>query len=171
MSGIHELEFSSGSAPVQLNVHIGQVKVARNGETLKALLGSCVGVGLLWRDRGIYGLAHCLLPESPAKTFEIGGRFVDQAVASLLALMRVHADDIPHVVAVVAGGGNMTNPGAANPNDLVGSHNAAVAERELKKRGIVIADWDVGGEEGRTITINGQDGSHHVQRLPRILPG
>ncbi len=153
----------------EIAVHIGQVKIARHGESLKALLGSCVGVGMLWKDRGVYGLAHCLLPESPTKLHTIGGRYVDQAVASLVAMMRIRAEDIPHVVAVVAGGGNMTNPRATDPSGLVGSQNARVALRELGRLGITIAASDVGGDVGRTLAISGLDGSHYVQRLPRIF--
>jgi chemotaxis protein CheD len=160
---------SADAAAPAIAVHIGQVKIARRGESLKALLGSCVGVGLLWKDRGIYGLAHCLLPECPTRPLTIGGRFVDQAVASLVALMRIRAHDIPQVVAVVAGGGNMTNPQAAAPDELVGAHNARVAMRELHKLGIVIAASDLGGDVGRTLYISGLDGRHHVQRLPRIF--
>lgn len=65
----------------------------------------------------------------------------------------------------------MTNPQAADPARLVGAHNAEVARRELAKRGIAVAFWDVGGDEGRTLSIDGGDGSHTVQRLPRICPG
>lgn len=151
----------------EIAVHIGQVKIARHGESLKALLGSCVGVGLLWKDREVYGLAHCLLPECPTKPLTIGGRFVDQAVASLVAMMRIRVDDIPRVVAVLAGGGNMTSPRGTDPGRLVGSQNVRVAMRELNKLGITIASSDVGGDIGRTLSISGSDGSHHVQRLPR----
>ncbi|MBX3041147.1 MAG: chemotaxis protein CheD, partial [Bdellovibrionaceae bacterium] len=93
-----------------LDVHIGEVKVARNGETLKAILGSCVGIGLIWRRRGLCGLAHCLLPKSPVPTFVIGARFVDQAFPSLLALLKAHPEDYPELELILVGGGNMTNP-------------------------------------------------------------
>lgn len=159
---------AEGGGP-EVAVHIGQVKISRRGESLKALLGSCVGVGLLWPERQLYGLAHCLLPECPTRPHTIGGRFVDQAVASLVALMRIRRDDIPHVLAVVAGGGNMTQPLAVDRDGLVGSHNARVAIRELQKLGITVVASDVGGDVGRTLAISGHNGSYHIERLPRIF--
>lgn len=166
-------EHGEAELPVapDIAVHIGQVRIARHGESLKALLGSCVGVGLLWKDKGVYGLAHCLLPECPTRPHTIGGRFVDQAVASLVVLMRIRPGDMRQVTAVVAGGGNMTNSRAADSRELVGAHNVRIALRELAKLGITVTASDVGGDVGRTLAICGLDGSHYVQRLPRIFDG
>ena len=33
------------------DVHIGEVKIAKNGEVLKAILGSCVGIGIIWKEK------------------------------------------------------------------------------------------------------------------------
>ncbi|MEJ0004348.1 MAG: chemotaxis protein CheD [Pararobbsia sp.] len=52
-------------ADVEVVVRIGEAKAASHG-VLKATLGSCVGIGLLWRARQRCALAHCLLPESPS---------------------------------------------------------------------------------------------------------
>lgn len=149
-------------------VHIGEIKIAKNNETLTALLGSCVGIGILWKSHKIYGLAHCLLPVSPKITFNIGGRFVNQAIPSLLALMKIKQENYAEIEAVVAGGGNMTNPNATSTCDLVGAQNYEAAITELKKLGIRITVNDVGGQIGRKITIQTHDGSVHVEKIPRI---
>ena len=70
----------------EINVHIGEVKIATSDTILRALLGSCVGVAILWPERNIFGLAHCLLARSPDKEFKVGARYVDQAIYSLLSL-------------------------------------------------------------------------------------
>lgn len=152
----------------QVNVHIGQVKVTSSGEELKAILGSCVGVGLLWRSRNTYGLAHCFLPKSPEETFEIGGRYVDQAIRSLIALMKIRPENFPEIEAVVAGGGNMTAPLTKDNSELVGGLNASAAIEQLKLLGIRVIHSDLGGVTGRKIFINGEDGSYRVRTIPRM---
>lgn len=81
------------------------MKIAKNGEIMKAILGSCVGIGMIWKSKGVCGLAHCLLPECPAPTFEIGARYVDQAFRSLIAMMKIRSDDLDSVHVVLVGGG------------------------------------------------------------------
>jgi chemotaxis protein CheD len=151
----------------ELNVHIGEIKIAKNGETLKTILGSCVGIGFLWKKKKMCGLAHCLLAESPRKTFDIGGRFVDQAVPSLIAMMKIRPDLTSEIEVIVAGGGNMTQ--AEAPSDgLVGSHNLAVAKRELEKHGFKISVFEPGVSEGRKITIDSEDCSFRIESIPRV---
>ena len=43
-------------------VGMGEVRIGRRGEILRATLGSCIGIGVIWRQGGRCALAHCLLP-------------------------------------------------------------------------------------------------------------
>lgn len=151
-----------------LDVHIGELKIAKNGELLKAILGSCVGIGIIWKDRKLCGLAHCLLPENPNPTFEIGARYVDQAFRSLIAMMKIRQDDLGKVSVVIVGGGNMTGPAAADKSELVGANNFKVALREAKKHGLNITFSDGGGEEGRKICIDSSNFSYRLEKIPRL---
>lgn len=152
-----------------LNVHIGEVKIAKRGETLKAILGSCVGIGIIWKSKKMCGLAHCLLAESPTRSFAIGGRFVTQAIPSLLMLMKIKPENFSEVTVVIAGGGNMTSAEKKDNKDLVGETNFKVAERELKKLGLRIIYSENGGVEGRKIIINSSDFSYKVEKIPRVV--
>ncbi len=152
-----------------MNVHIGEVKIAKNGETLKAILGSCVGIGFIWKANQKCGLAHCLLPESPTPTFEIGGRFVDQAILSLLAMMRIKEENYSNVEVIIAGGGNMTNPGAKDSSVLVGANNFRIALQVSKTLGLKVVHSDGGGEEGRKVFIDSSDFSYRIEKIPRII--
>lgn len=151
-----------------LNVHIGEVKIAKNGETLKAILGSCVGIGFIWKKKGICGLAHCLLPENPEKSFNISGRYVDQAVASLFAMMKIGEEDVNDIEVIFVGGGNMTNPNSADNSKLIGGQNLQVAERELKKKSMKIVFSEHGGCQGRKVTIDSSTCSYRVDVIPRL---
>ncbi len=152
----------------EVNVHIGEIKIAKKGETLKALLGSCVGIAFLWPQKNVCGLSHCLLPINPAPSFAIDGRYVTQAIPSLLALMKIRPENYPEIHAVVAGGGNMTSPGTNNSEDLIGAVNFSVAEAEIKKLGIKLIGKDGGGEEGRKIIIFANNFTFRIDKIPRI---
>lgn len=152
-----------------LNVQIAQLKIAKEGELLQAILGSCVGIGFIWKERGICGLAHCLLPECPTPTVEIGARYVDQAVTSLIAMMKIQLSDRDKILVVIVGGGNMTSPGSKKEKSLVGAVNFRVALREVKKHQLKVLYSDGGGEEGRKIFIDSSEFSYHVEKIPRII--
>ena len=151
-----------------LNVHIGEVKTGREGDVLQALLGSCVGIGFLYKERGIFGLAHCLLSESPDKNFAIGGRYVDQAIFSLLTLMKIEQNEVRNIHAVIAGGGNMTKSGDADPKKLVGAINSSFTKKQLRKRRIKILHEDFGGMLGRKIIIDCAKGEYQIKHIPRL---
>ncbi|MBS1963052.1 MAG: chemotaxis protein CheD [Bdellovibrionales bacterium] len=153
---------------VEINVCIGEVKLGRPGERLRAILGSCVGIGLVWRDRRRIALAHCLLAEAPRSSREIDGRFVTQAVPSLLALLHARPGDYGEIEAIVAGGGNMTSPNAKDETKLVGAVNVATALRLLEKLGIRVVHQETGGREGRVIVLHGDTYLHEIRRLERL---
>lgn len=152
-----------------IHVHIGEVKTGKGDDKLQALLGSCVGIALLWPNKNIYGLAHCLLSESPKKSFVISGRYVDQAISSLLALMHIHKEDYSQIRAVVTGGGNMTMPEDTEPNKLVGATNVKVALKCLFELGIEIVHEETGGMEGRKITVHCSTGKYSIDKIPRTI--
>ena len=149
-----------------INVHIGEIKIAKRGERLKAILGSCVGIGLLWKEQRKCGLVHCLLPRNPVHSFDIGARFVDQAVRSLRAMLKFSPDDAKFVDAVVVGGGNMT--GSHPSSELVGENNFRTAMQELTKLGVKIVHADGGGDLGRQIVVDSELMTYQVDVIPRI---
>lgn len=151
-----------------LDVHIGELKIAKHGEILKAILGSCVGIGVIWKEREICGLAHCLLPESPKPTAAIGARYVDQAVRSLLAMMKIKSEDVSSVEVVIVGGGNMLTQSFASQGDLVGETNFRVAMREAQKHGLRVVHSESGGSEGIKISIHSALMTFKIERIPRI---
>jgi chemotaxis protein CheD len=138
--------------PQCLQVTMGKLKIgARNGQ-LQALLGSCIGIGFIWKKRGRCGLAHCLLPEAPELQDELGARYVSQAVPSLLLMMGATEADYPDIEVIVAGGANMLSNCAGRLQ--IGQQNAAAAQKHLSLRGLTVHYCRVGGECGRTMTID-----------------
>lgn len=156
------------SASEKLHVTIGQVKVGGAGQSLHAILGSCIGVGFLFAERKIYGLAHCLLSKSNVQSDELTGRHVDSAISSLDTMMNLTPADRRKVRVILAGGANMTRHGETDPKKLVGSVNASFALKAVKEAGFRILHDDLGGVRGRQVTINCDDGSYTIAEIPRL---
>lgn len=151
----------------KIHVQIGEVKIGHAGQSLTAILGSCIGLGFLNPLKGVYGLAHCLLSKSQNISEEIGGRHVDQAIRSLQSLMELSQTDLRKLQVIIVGGANMTMPADTNPDRLVGSINARFAYKALRELGIRNIHEDVGGKHGRQVAIDCSSGEFTVASIPR----
>lgn len=150
-------------------VHMCQVAVGRAGDVLRSTLGSCVGIGFLWREKGLYGLAHCLLPEAPGPRQGIGAKYVTDAVPSLMALMRIREPDVPQIEAVIAGGACMVQHRQVPRHGMIGEQNAEVAQRLVAATGIRVIHVDVGGLAGRQLHIDCSQHRYLVKTIARSL--
>ena len=133
-------------------VGMGQLSVGAHDDQLQALLGSCIGIGFLWKKGGRCGLAHCLLPEAPTLDGSLGARYVNQAVPSLLRLMGVRVADYPDIDVVLAGGASMF--GARNARLQVGRQNVEAAQKYLERCGLHVSFCALGGQHGRQLLID-----------------
>lgn len=155
-------------APLQ--VAMGQLKLGARTDQLQALLGSCVGIGLIWKKRGICALAHCLLPECPQMADEFGARYVNQAVPSLLRLLGATAADLDDIEVIVAGGATMLN--GCSSRLQIGQQNADAARKHLRQHGLNNVTYcRVGGKCGRTIAIDCATCTYAVQEIVTTCSG
>jgi len=152
----------------QVHGTIGKVKSGRRGQSLHAILGSCVGIGFMFSERGIYGLAHCLLSKSGSVTQDLNGRHVDSAISTLSSLMMLTPADRRKVRVILAGGANMTMPSDTDPKRLVGNVNANFALATLKEKGFRIQHDDLGGTSGRQVSIDCDTGAYEIAIIPRL---
>ncbi len=158
-----------------LYVPIGQMKIARSGEILTCLLGSCIGIGLMDRGRGLFGLAHCVLPLAPLDLSpDLRGRYVDSGVMELLDQMEVSLTGRRQIEAVLVGGAQMIHHrlvGVANgfddesPADTIGDRNVQSARAILKKLRISVCFEEFGGNLGRILSLDSQIGKVLVRAI------
>ncbi len=148
-----------------IHVNIGEVKVGRKGEVLRATLGSCVGIAFVWKKKGLCALAHCLLPEAHESSFVINAKYVSQAVPSLMALLKVKEGDVSEIEVSIAGGGNMMSQLARENVDHIGLQNIAAAKKYLTKYGFKVREVDIAGDIGRKMFIDCTSGTVSVLRL------
>ena len=151
-----------------IHVKIGEVKIGGPGETLTAIVGSCIGLGFLNSEVGQFGLAHCLLSNSNTSSTKIGGRYVDQAIRSMFTLMELSSKDLVGIQAIIIGGANMTMPIGTDPSKLVGEVNAKFAYSELRRIGVRNIYQEVGGTQGRHVTIDCSTGQFNTLAIPRL---
>ena len=150
----------------EIHVNIGEVKTGKNNDVLKALLGSCVGIAFIWPQKKRFGLAHCLLPEAPAPSMEITGKWVSQAIPSLMALLKIHNEDVDQIEVFVAGGGNMMSQ-IARRNNHIGAQNIEAAKKYLAAKGLKIKKLEVGGDEGRQIILHCETSTVEVKTISK----
>jgi chemotaxis protein CheD len=153
------------------------VSTADDARILRATLGSCVGIGLLWRARGTYGLAHCLLPRpvsdarAPARaTQEIrhgnSAKYVVDALPALISMMGAGAAPEGEIEAVLAGGANMMHH-RTTIHEPIGELNVRMAQQLLADARVRVIHADVGGECGRQLTIDCEQQDYAVRRFTR----
>jgi chemotaxis protein CheD len=146
---------------------IGEAKLGREGDTLRATLGSCIGICLIWRQHARCALAHCLLPDAPTKSFEINAKYISQAVPSLLTLLKIRKEAYGELEAVVVGGAHMIGTHSLDGTKSIGQSNSETAMKCLKGLGIKIIHLDIGGEFGRQISINCNTYEYLVRKIEK----
>ena len=140
---------------INSSILMGEISVARDGEHLRTLLGSCVGLALFDRRQKIGGLAHIVLPATRGKT-DRPGKFVDTAIPELIQLMKQLAEDELKLVAKLAGGASMFSTTVAAK---IGLQNIESCENLLGEWNIPIVGRHCGGEKGRRMTFDTTNGN------------
>ena len=150
-------------------VKIGEVKLGRTGDVLKATLGSCIGIAFLWKEKKLYGLAHCLLPEGPDNSFQISAKYVNQAIKSLLALLHIKEESYGELEVHIAGGGNMMGDILKKEGSYIGAQNIEAVRKYLKKYKLKIKSEDLGGLKGRQMILDCSEERIQVNTLAKEI--
>ncbi|MCT4663105.1 MAG: chemotaxis protein CheD [Tissierellales bacterium] len=129
-------------------------------------LGSCVGVTLYDPRSKIAGLAHVMLPSSKEiKNNSNKAKFADTAIEILLEKMIKAGARKQSIVAKMAGGAQMFNFSSKNDVLKIGERNAIASKKKLKELGIRIIAEDTGGNYGRTIELNADNGELFIKTI------
>lgn len=134
------------------HVWAGALAVGSGDMVLTALLGSCVGIGILWRRKKRCALAHCLLGEAPAGDAGIDVRYVSNAVPALLRGLGARPEDYAELEVVAAGGASLFERVQAPLR--VGERNIAAFERAMGQHGLRVVHHLLGGNLGSRITLH-----------------
>jgi len=129
-------------------------------------LGSCVGIALYDRYNKIAGLAHVMLPSSnEIRNNENKSKFVDTGIDLLINMMVEEGAVKKYITAKIAGGSQMFSFNNNRSILKIGERNVLATKMKLKELNIDIISEDTGGNYGRTIELNAEDGSLLVKTI------
>jgi len=144
------------------NIKVGMAdyKVSTHPAALITLgLGSCVGIALYDTDTKVVGLAHIMLPSSKMSNNVVNvAKFADTAIVSMVDDMVKIGANRNKIVAKLAGGAQMFKFSENCDFVRIGNRNIVASKEALGELKIPILAEDVGGNCGRTIELNSEDG-------------
>lgn len=153
-----------------LVARMGQMRTTSTGDTLKAIMGSCVGVGILWEKHGIYALSHCLLGSSPNGSGTLNAKYVSDAIPMMLQAMKVeNRRDLRQLQAVVVGGGNMLQETGNPGGEEIGPSNIDAAETYLNKNRVPIQHLQCAEGNASQLFIHGASGDYEIILIPKLV--
>lgn len=137
-------------------LNIGEVKIFDHPVTLICHgLGSCMGLFLHDRAKGISGGAHIFLPEDEKGPDGTNLWYnVSAAVSRIVEQFQCKGSLLTTVRAKIAGGAN-----TLNTTFCTGQRNIESVIAQLEQRNIYIAGLDVGGKVSRTARFNSASGA------------
>jgi chemotaxis protein CheD len=128
---------------------MGEMQLGCGEQSLKTLLGSCIGLALYSRRNAVGGLAHIVLPESRGQEGP-PAKYVDTAIPELIRRIELAGGQATNLNAKIAGGANML---ASQAVLTIGDQNLAAIRRMLREYGIPIVAEHCGGTQGRRMTF------------------
>lgn len=133
-------------------VHMGEAFVSSTpGDTLACIgLGSCIGLTLVDRRRGIVGVAHVMLPQATQPDPPLPHKYADLAVPSLVELVLATGARRTRLEATLVGGAAMFQFGGGSGQEI-GQRNIAAVTRLVEAARIPIRAAQTGGNKGRTL--------------------
>lgn len=144
-----------------IKVGMADLNVATGTGILKTTgLGSCVGVTLYDPKTKVAGMAHVMLPSSEiAKEGNLNiAKYADTAIPELLKRMIQLGAAQSRLVAKMAGGAQMFAFQSTSDTMRIGPRNVESCKVQLKVLSIPVVAEDTGGNMGRTIEFNSDNG-------------
>jgi len=149
-------------------VKMAEIAVVENSKLLKTTLGSCVGVILRDEIRNVSGLAHIMLPQRLRDDTSVG-KYADTAIPALLARIRNRGGRKESIRAYITGGANMFKTSSDRKIATVGEKNAEASRRILEELQIPIIFEETGGDKGRTVMFDNQNGHIQIKTLNAVV--
>lgn len=148
-------------------VRIGELVATRNPEDVLVSvgLGSCIGLAMIDRPRGVVGLAHVMLPQSKgpdAASSPLRGRYADIAVPALLEEVVALGARPSSLEVGIAGGAHMFGHGSAIE---VGRRNEEAVREALAAAKLRLTAAETAGDKGRTVRVRADGGVMTVREV------
>jgi len=151
----------------EVRVGIAELKVSFSPSVIITIgLGSCIGITIFDRFKGIGGLSHIMLPDSTLfATVNNPLKFADLAVPILVDNMVKSGASRNTLIAKIAGGASMFKFSDKSMIMDVGNRNIAAVKNILNKLAIPIISEDTGGNKGRTLILDTTTGVLQIKTV------
>lgn len=147
----------------QFYLHPGQIFASRECHVVTTILGSCVSVCLWDPSAKIGGINHFLLPTHPGDG-PASPRYGDLAIPELIEQLVAFGCQRRNLLSKIFGGACVLEAFQVRPGHL-GQRNVQVAEQFLAAASIPLTGHDVGGQRGRKLIFQTDDGAAWVKPL------
>ncbi len=154
------LEDAAISDRLAVFLHPGRIYASPAPSTVRMILGSCVAVCLWDPLHGVGGANHFLLPYHGQDDPRFGNVAIQRLMEKLLALGCSQRG-----LRAKLFGGSCVVEAFQNSQGHLGTKNVTVARTLLTHEGIPIEAEDVGGQRGRKVIFQTDDGSAWVRQL------
>lgn len=144
----------------EIKVGIADLNLVLDPGTIMTIgLGSCIGIGLYDKTLKVAGLAHIMLPDSTQfKNNTNPMKFADLAIPMLIEKMEKQGCKKRNIIAKIAGGASMFNFSDKSIISDIGKRNGDAVKKALKDEAIPIVAEEIGGNKGRTMILQANDG-------------
>lgn len=142
-----------------INVGIADIKIGKSPSILRTTLGSCIGVVLYHPEQKIGAISHIMLAKDPIGKDKLKnpGKYGETALPNLIEMLEKEGCKSGYS-ARIFGGASMFKNITSNFLQNIGENNISIVREFLSERRIPIIVEDVGGHEGRTISVFLDDG-------------
>ena len=154
-----------------INVGIADMGITAAPNTLRTILGSCVGICLYDPVVKLGGLSHIMLPSSKKSTNNIK-KYAETAIPYMIEEMVRLGCDRKRMIAKIAGGSTMFRHTENTLMGDIGKNNIVSTKEILARLNIRIVSEDVGGDYGRTIDFYLETGELKIKTIgkePKII--
>ncbi len=147
---------------MNINIGIGELVVSKAPHILETRgLGSCVGVTFYDTVNKIGALAHIMLPNASGVSIKLDKvnsrfRYAEYVLPYMLDRMIAMGSNKSNIVAKIVGGASMFKRKSVNLN--IGERNIIAVKNFLKENSIKLQGEEIGGDIGRTVLFNLNDG-------------
>ncbi len=153
----------------EIEVRIGEMKVAKNPTILKTVLGSCVALILYDKVQRIGGMAHIFLPNKKENTpNEPDSKYANTAVRALLYEVINLGAKKNNIFAFIVGGGNIFKSLKKSNQPTVAELNIKVTQESVRAESIPLLGCDVGRDNGCKVMFDISNGDMSITDLKTI---
>lgn len=151
----------------EYRVGIADLDVATSPDKIITVgLGSCIGIALYDKFKGIGGLLHIMLPDSTQFSNVTNPlKFADLGIPILIEKMESKGANKRNMKAKIAGGASMFNFSDKSMVMDIGNRNGIAVKRVLNEFSIPILSEDIGGNKGRTMIFDTSNGTVQIKTV------